>query len=315
MFFADFLSKQTQRVNYRHLLEEDAYEKMLPVVEMTGGIPKNFYQACLRGNGSTADEVLESLPDSFRSNIRFLKENNPEYHYQMYSDVEVESFIRDIFGPKILSYYHRIDGDYLSSKADLFRYLLIYAQGGVYLDLKSSIAKPLDQVIREDDVYLLFYWDDRQGGQHYGLIPEYMTRGESLQGFIIAAKGHPFIRAMILDILKRIDLYNPFVDGVGWTGVMQTTGPALCTKTLYRLLQDPQNSSLYREGLPFKEFGYSVSFQGNYTPGEYQKRLSLRDYRKSARPVVRGRSSILQFANVCLLNVLSFYRKKILKKD
>ncbi len=31
--------------------------------------------------------------------------------------------------------------------ADIFRYLVIYNEGGVYLDIKSTVNRPLDEII------------------------------------------------------------------------------------------------------------------------------------------------------------------------
>ena len=35
--------------------------------------------------------------------------------------------------------------------ADVFRYLAVYREGGVYLDVKSTVTCPLDEVLSPDD--------------------------------------------------------------------------------------------------------------------------------------------------------------------
>lgn len=286
------------------------------MVPRSNNIPNNIFQICLRGRNSSASDVLNLLPDSFLENIQTLSSRNPAFIYQLFSDNEAEDFIKSQFGTELLKYYQRIDKQYLAAKADLLRYLLLYAQGGVYLDLKSTVDHPLHGRIRPDDQYLVFYWDNLPNGQHHCLIPDSIPKGEMLQAFIVAAKGHPFIREVIIQSLARMDSYNPYKDGVGWTGVLQTTGPVVYTQTIFSLIQsEGVDSALFREDLPFNNFGFKVSFQGDYNPGQYQKQLSLRDYRSCSRPVIKSNSPGLQYANVAWLAMLRLYRKYILRAE
>ena len=316
MFFTNFLSRHTQKVNQKSVKTLGEYESILPVFELSKEIDRNIFQICLRDQDSYATKVLKDLPDSFQENIRLIKDRNPEFNYQLISDKEATEFIKNKYGQTILSYYDRIDKRYPAARADLLRYLLLYASGGVYLDLKSTINKPLLETLRPEDQYLVFYWDNLSNGQHHCLIPDYIPKGEMLQAFIISAKGHPFMRKVILDVLKRIDQYNPYTEGTGWSGVIQTTGPAAYTINIYKtLLSTTPKEGHYREGLPFQEFGFQVHFQGNYSPGQYQKQLRLRDYRECSRPVIRSNSILLQITNICWLKLLAGYRKRILHQD
>ena len=51
------------------------------------------------------------------------------------------NYIRREYGESILSCYLRIDPVYGAARADLFRYLLLYRTGGVYLDIKSAARR------------------------------------------------------------------------------------------------------------------------------------------------------------------------------
>ena len=55
------------------------------------------------------------------------------------------------------------------ARADFFRYLLVYQLGGVYLDIKSSLDKPLKDVLRAEDQFILTHWDNRPGEQYEGI--------------------------------------------------------------------------------------------------------------------------------------------------
>ncbi|MFX8731676.1 glycosyltransferase, partial [Acinetobacter baumannii] len=78
-----------------------------------------------------------------------------------------------------------------------FRYLLIYAHGGVYLDLKSSITRPLDEVLNGNEHFILSNWDKKHFYYGWGKNPEVFPRfpnGEICQWFIISRAGHPYLR-------------------------------------------------------------------------------------------------------------------------
>lgn len=310
MWITDYLSKCVDKYNNRKgQLTSEYYENLLPNIPLEQKISKNLFQICLLGKvGESAEKTMSLLPSAFIENIEKLKKNNPEYRYHLYGDQEAELFIAKYYGPDILDYYHRIDNDYLAAKADFLRYLLLYALGGVYLDLKSTIDRPLSQTLQKEDCFLVFYWDNLPGGQHHYLIPDYITKGEMLQTFIISARGHFFLRKVILNVLRQIDLYNPYKNGVSWEGTLSTVGPVIYTKTIYDLIDHCTDNSIYREGKPWGEFGFKFYFAGEYMPGVYQKVLSMKDYRKSTRPLIVCSRKHLQKANILWLKILHLYR-------
>ena len=313
MFITSLLSGITQRCNQRYLSNhEPRYEDWIPSALDETGIPQRIYQICLRGNQEDAETVLQTLPDEVKNNIAHLKTNNPGWDYHLICDKEAENFISTAFGESILSYYRRIDKRYGSARADLLRYLLLYQNGGVYLDLKSTLDKSLSNNLLNNDKFLLFYWDNVKGGNRHCLIPNYIEQGEILQGFIISSPKHPFIRSVILQVLSCIDHYNPYLDGIGWTGVLNTTGPALYTKTIYNevSLADTSQKKLYRAGRPFQDFGYKVNFYRDTTPGAYQKKLSFTDYRKQSVPVVIHPNALIDRINRTYLRIMTSFKNR-----
>ena len=79
------------------------------------------------------------------NNIDFLIRMNGSWEYRMFDDRECGEFIRNAYGAEMLKLYMSINPAYGAARADLFRYLLIYHYGGVYLDLKSTCTKPFEQ--------------------------------------------------------------------------------------------------------------------------------------------------------------------------
>lgn len=169
----------------------NAQPRDLPRVERGVTIPKIIHQTY----------KSRDLPPQFQASIDQLKAANPGWDYRFYDDSDIAKFISTFYGPHILKYYERINPQYGPARADLFRYLLLYKYGGVYLDIKSTFTKPIDEVVQTDDQYLLAQWCNRKDEKHegFGMQSELnMTDGgEFQQWHIISAPGHPFLRAVI----------------------------------------------------------------------------------------------------------------------
>ncbi|GAA5017051.1 hypothetical protein GCM10023206_29400 [Acinetobacter puyangensis] len=180
------------------------------------------------------------LPEELQSIVNHLKFKNPDWQYKFYDDHNIIKYIKYHYGQIILDYYLRINPKYGASRADFFRYLLIYNEGGVYLDIKSSCNIPFDQIIQDNDVYLLSQWDNEkdQAFKGAGLHKELrnINGGELQQWYIIAAAGSPFLRAVIEKIIKNIDEYTVWKFGVSKHAVLTFTGPIMYTLTIHPLL-------------------------------------------------------------------------------
>jgi len=72
---------------------------------------------------------------------------NPEYEYRFLDDEDIVEFINRYF-PVYLEAYQSIK--YGASKADLWRYLMVYKYGGVYSDLDCKCNLPLSKWINPE---------------------------------------------------------------------------------------------------------------------------------------------------------------------
>jgi hypothetical protein len=206
-------------------------ESLIKRVDFGASVPETIYQT-----HSSASALTVALED----NIANIKSLNPGWQYKLFDDAEMRNFISDNYGPIILSYFDRINPRYGAARADLFRYLLIYQSGGVYLDIKSSLTVALNDVIHPNDRFLVARWNNRKGQTYekFGMHAELgdMPEGEIQQWHIVAAPGHPFLRKVIANILDGIDRYNPELNGKGKLGVLKLTGPIRYTLSIMPLL-------------------------------------------------------------------------------
>tara|TARA_Y100000389_G_scaffold200143_1_gene239967 strand:- start:290 stop:1066 length:777 start_codon:yes stop_codon:yes gene_type:complete len=82
---------------------------------------------------------------------------NPGFILRYYDDSECLKFIKRNFEKSVVDAYERlIPGAY---KADLFRYCVLYIEGGVYSDLTQTFYVPFDRII-DFDVDSLVLVDD-----------------------------------------------------------------------------------------------------------------------------------------------------------
>lgn len=180
----------------------------------------------------------KNLPNEIADNIRAIKAMNPDWEHRLYDDADIEHYIHTHF-PELLNLYKKINPTYGAAKADFFRYLLMYNEGGVYLDIKSGLSKPLNRLIHKDDCYFLAHWQNEPGQSHprMGLHACIANPfGEFQQWHIIAVKGHPFLKAVIENVCNNICHYSPFIHDTGGWSIVNLTGPIAYTQAITPLL-------------------------------------------------------------------------------
>jgi hypothetical protein len=237
-------------------------------------IPKIIHQ-------TVADKA--NLHPLFQQNIEKIKALNSGYEYHLYDDPEVSEFISRHYGNAMLDCFERINPAYGAARADLFRYLLMYKIGGVYLDIKSTMNRPLDDVLQPDDSYLLSHWrngpdEPFQGwGMHWGCGP----RGEYQQWHIVAAPEHPFLEAVIKKVVKNIENYDPSGEDRGKAGVWRTTGPIPYTVAIREIV----DKFAYRL-VDIEDLGFYYSIADDSRSGHVP--LLGPHYSNSVEPIVMG---------------------------
>ena len=189
----------------------------------------------------TYSAPFDAMPREYKEQIALVRAMNPEYEYRFYTDGDREAFIRSVYGEgsEQLRAYLSINPEYGPARADLFRYLLLYEHGGVYLDVKSSTTVPLRDVLRDDDEYLLSSWCEGECGKANWETLVRTGVGEYQQWWLACSPRHPFLRAVIERCLANIAAYR-FDPSDEWTlgkrGVLKLTGPIPYTQAIHPML-------------------------------------------------------------------------------
>ena len=215
-------------------------------------------------------QTANILTPEFVDNMTYLKRMNPGWKHKLYDDLACRQWIEEYCPKRVQKAYDKINPEYGPARSDLFRYCLLYYNGGVYLDIKSTITEPLDSVLFADDKYILSQWDQKEypgAGYHKELGRRYR---EYQQWFIICEPCHPFLREVIECVLRNIDNYTPS-QGVGKHGVLKLTGPIIYTQAINNI----KHGKKYREvsnaelGLKYSIFKDTKIHHSSFFPRHY----------------------------------------------
>ena len=75
---------------------------------------------------------------------RYAIANAKSIPYTIWDDTECIAFLKKYYKPIVLAKFHELTG---AHKADLFRYCYLYIKGGIYMDIKTKLTKPLDEMV------------------------------------------------------------------------------------------------------------------------------------------------------------------------
>ena len=158
-------------------------------------IPLNVYQTWR----------TKDLPPKMKECVNTLKKNNPEFNYYLYNDNDCRNFIKTYFNNDVLDAYDTlIPGAY---KADLWRYCVLYINGGIYLDIKFYTVSPFKLIDLIDKEYF---------------VKDYKKSGHGIyNAFMICKKGNTKLKDCINYIVYNVK--NRYYS----TSTLSITGPLL----------------------------------------------------------------------------------------
>jgi mannosyltransferase OCH1-like enzyme len=162
-------------------------------------IEKNIFQSWF----------TKDLHPKMQEKINNLKKMNPQYNYHLYDDNDIDKFVNEHFSGEIAKQYNRLN--IIVAKVDFWRYLVLYKYGGVYLDMDSSIEKPLDDLIKENDKAII----TAEGNPNL-----------YVQWALIFSKEHPILKRTI-DLICENLKHNIYKNDIH-----KMTGPTVFTKAI-----------------------------------------------------------------------------------
>ena len=191
----------------------------------------------------TAKNAVTALSIDTQWTIQTWIEQNPKHRYEMISDGSSESLIEQTFRqkPEIVRDFLAIQDPVL--RADIFRYLVLYAHGGIYTDVDTVCLKPFDTWVpaafKDKANVIVGIEGDSLGGP----IIEGFSHPVGIGQWTLAAKpGHFMLERVIESVLSRLHMLaekqNSTISTLhpSYKDVMDTTGPGVFTECIYQEL-------------------------------------------------------------------------------
>lgn len=114
--------------------------------------------------------ALERVPQKVFDTLDTLA---PEFEIHLYNDADCEAYLLHHYGPRYVAAFRSFPVG--AHKADLFRYCLLFQEGGVYLDIKTMLTQPLAPLVTGDSAVTVFSVNERTIYQGILMVPPRTT--------------------------------------------------------------------------------------------------------------------------------------------
>ena len=184
-------------------------------------------------------------------------EMNPDYEYYFFDNTDCRNFIEKHFNSSVLrAYDNLIPGAF---KADLWRYCVLYIHGGVYMDIKTVMLKPLSELIKSD-INGLICLDRPDNWLLNGLM------------FFVAENGY-ILKCLEETVKNCLDAVYDKEGWQTWTkfgqyGSYCISGPILCGNLFLKYVNVKKiESKIYQITVDKKIEKYDMQLRWNYNDG------------------------------------------------
>jgi len=277
-------------INYINSLKSNDTPSIIPSpIIPSRRIPSNIFQTWYTKDLCPELEFIRNK----------MLEQNPEWSYSLFNDNEMDSYVKNNFSKRIQNAYFKLN--IVTARADLWRYLILYKEGGVYLDMDSSINQPLKNLIKPDDEAII----TAEGN------PDLYV-----QWALIFNKGHPILMNVLNIVVNNIE-NNTYPDDI-----LNMTGPGAYTrgineyhKTLY------SNTITHASILPTTDITYDKGVQYRLYGIDYNEYFSFHHpyytllYKNNSHWSSQKNKLLHTMDNLELLQVYTFYKKIRLGSD
>lgn len=217
------------------------------------GFQKNIWQTWKVGVEDS------TFPQKYKRFQGMWASQNPGYKHYVITDEQCDLMINDLYAgvPDVKKAWNLMPKSIL--KADFFRYLILYARGGVYSDIDTQGLKPIDEWLSANESV---YGQPNTAGLVVGIEADpdrpdwnewYARRIQFCQWTIQAKKGHPQLReliAKITDITLTRDKKGQLNKVLGKDeggDIMNWTGPGIWTDSVFEYLNNLAQPASNRE--------------------------------------------------------------------
>jgi mannosyltransferase OCH1-like enzyme len=235
--------------------ETDISATYFTVPALRSKIPNRVYQ--------TWETPL--IPSLLARQLRRVRRLNPDYSFFFFdADARAEYMERHYGGHPILQVFR--DLKLRTAQVDVWRYCILYREGGVYCDIDSALSVPLHQVISEEMTELISFernlWKDAfdpayaQSGMFMASPPSAARAmldypdNVMLNWMLCFEREHPVLKEAIDLIVRHFAFFQEKRFASAWKAVTHCTGPLALTQATWTWLAR-SNRRPYQCGIDF----------------------------------------------------------------
>jgi mannosyltransferase OCH1-like enzyme len=214
--------------------------------------------------------------------IKKLREKNPQFNFFFFDDIEMDRYMEQNWSHRKIYEIYK-NSIYGASKADIWRYCILYQYGGVYLDFDASINFSLDEIPEHAEEVISFEKNSvisqisKIYTPHFKFLSSSPTSNAHLeypknlviQWLLIFKKEHLILKNVILEIENNYDFFKGKNFDSVHLAIVNFTAPVVLTKVIWNYLQT--GNKIFQKGIDFNGMAKfkDVSSEGVYMQDNY----------------------------------------------
>lgn len=156
----------------------------------------------------------DTIPDKWRDGQLSVRSAHGSWDYSLMTDKDNEAFCKEHF-PQYYSFF--VSLPYGIQRADMIRYMWLYINGGLYIDLDYLVKEPLDQ---------LFTQKGQEGGHRVYLVDSANSSKYVTNSIMASTAKNPFWLSVLEECVRPVPWYVVTKDWV----ILHQTGPSAVTR-------------------------------------------------------------------------------------
>ncbi len=223
--------------------------------------------------------ISRSISWRLAKEIEKFRKNNKDHSFLIFTDKERDEYMKEYW------IHHEIYEIYSNSifnpsKADIWRYCILFERGGFYFDIKSGCDVPLSELKHSNGAlisYEPFYTQILPSINYLNKLEEFNLILNWGLGF---QKNHPLLKMLIDNICKYSIYFRNKNFPYPKAAILSFTGPGMLTKT-YREYIENKNEIIKINGINFfgkglyEMKGAKYRFKDNISYGDFRNSIIL----------------------------------------
>lgn len=157
-----------------------------------------------------------AMPYKLRIFAETWRRHNPDWTYKLWSQADMDDLVKRTF-PELHDFYCTLPFDI--QRWDLIRYLILYAEGGIYVDADIECFRPISPLLDGKELFF-----GLEPPEHICIVNGKRQRAVC-NAFMGSVKGHPVWKFIVRKVQEAVNSHT-----YKYNVVLNTTGPQMISK-------------------------------------------------------------------------------------